>query len=49
MACEFLIIFLAYKIAARADKFSSGSAIGNETISNQQLTEELHKPIIRKF
>ena len=39
----------AYKIATGADKFASGGAIGNKTISNQQLTEELHKPIIRKF
>ena len=31
------------------DNKSPGGAIKRETISNQQSTEELHKPIIRKF
>ena len=31
------------------DKKSSGSGIKNEIISNKELAEELHKPIIRKF
>ena len=31
------------------DKKTSGSAFKNENISNQELAEELHKPIIRKF
>ena len=31
------------------DKKFSGSGIKNENISNKQLAEELHKPIIRKF
>ena len=31
------------------DKKTSGSGIKNENISNNQLAEELHKPIIRKF
>ena len=31
------------------DKKTSGSGIKNENISNKQLAEELHKPIIRKF
>ena len=31
------------------DKKTSGSGIKNENISNKQLTEELHKPGIRKF
>ena len=31
------------------DKKSAGSGIKNEIIQNQQLAEELHKPIIRKF
>ena len=28
---------------------NSGSCIKNENVSDQQLTEELHKRIIRKF
>ena len=31
------------------DKKSAGSGIKNKIIQNQQLAEELHKPIIRKF
>ena len=31
------------------DQKTSGSGIKNENISNKQLAEELHKPIIRKF
>ena len=31
------------------DKKTSGSNIKNENIPNKELTEELHKPIIRKF
>ena len=31
-----------------ANKFT-GSGIKNENMSDQQLTEELHKPVIRKF
>ena len=31
------------------DKKISGSSIKNENISNKELAEELHKPIIRKF
>ena len=31
------------------DEKSSGNGIKNENISNKQLAEELHKPIIRKF
>ena len=31
------------------DKKNSGSGIKNESISNKELAEELHKPIIRKF
>ena len=30
-------------------KETSGSGSKNENISNQELPEELHKPIIRKF
>ena len=31
------------------DKKISGSCIKNENISNQELVEELHKPVTRKF
>ena len=31
------------------DKKSSGSAIENKIVSNQELAEKLHKPTIRKF
>ena len=31
------------------DKKSSGGANNSGTMSNQELAEELHKPIIRKF
>ena len=31
------------------DKKSPGGGIKNEDISNKELAEELHKPIIRKF
>ena len=31
------------------DRKTSGSGIKNENISDQQLAEELHKPIIREF
>ena len=31
------------------DKKTSGSGIKNENISNKELAEELHKPIIRKL
>ena len=31
------------------DKKTSGSGIKNENMSDQQLAEELHKPIIKKF
>ena len=31
------------------DKTTCGNGIKNENMSYQQLAEELHKPIIRKF
>ena len=31
------------------NKKSSGSGVKNDIILNQELTEELHKPIIRKI
>ena len=33
----------------RFDKKTSGSGIKHENISKKELTEELHKPIIKKF
>ena len=30
-------------------KKTSGGTVKNEIISNKELAEELHKPIIRKF
>ena len=37
MVCNFL------------DKKTSGGTVKNEIMSNKELAEELHKPIIRKF
>ena len=37
---------MVYKIF---DKKSKGGTITSKNIFNQQLIEELHKPIIRKF
>ena len=37
---------MVYKVF---DKKTCGSGIKNENISNKELAEELHKPIIRKF
>ena len=31
------------------DKKTSGGAVKNENMSNQELAEELHKPTVRKF
>ena len=31
------------------NKKTSGVTVKNETISNKELAEELHRPIIRKF
>ena len=31
------------------DKMNSGGTIENQNISNKELRDELHKPIIRKF
>ena len=31
------------------DKKAFGEAVKNEIISNKQLVEEIHKPIIRKY
>ena len=37
------------KNTSLADKSAFGGAIKNEIMSNKELAEELHKPIIRKF
>ena len=40
------LVSMVYKFF---DKKTSGSGIKNENMSDQQLAEELYKPIIRKF
>ena len=44
----FTIFFNKKNSATRANK-CAGSGIKNENMPYQQLAEELHKPIIRKF
>ena len=41
--------FFDKKISGGAAMFANSSAIKNENISNTELAEELHKPIIREF
>ena len=41
--------FFDKKSALPADKSVSGSSIKNKNISNKELAEKLHKPIIKKF
>ena len=41
--------FFDKKSALLADKSTFSGAVRNENMSNQELAEELHKPIIRKF
>ena len=41
--------FLDKKSPSLADKSAPGSDIKNKNISNQELAEELYKPIISKF
>ena len=41
--------FFYKKSTLVADKSASGSDVKREIVSNQELAEELHKPIIRKF
>ena len=36
---------MVYKVF---DKKSSGGRVKNENISNKQLTEKLHKPVLKK-
>ena len=40
---------LASMVYIYFDKKSSGGAVKNDIMPNQQLAEELHKPIFRKF
>ena len=40
---------LASMVSQLFDKKGFGSGIKNENISNNELPEELHKPVIRKF
>ena len=40
------LVSMVYKFF---DKKTSGSGIKNENVSNKELAEELHNPIIRKF
>ena len=48
LASNFSRFFDKKTSATSANKFD-GSSIKNENISNKELAEELHKPIIRKF
>ena len=41
--------FFYKKSTLLADKYISSGAIKNENISNKELAQELHKPIIKKF
>ena len=41
--------FFDKKSALVADKSTKGTGIKNDIGENQQLANELHKPIIRKF
>ena len=41
--------FLDKNFASLSDKSVAGSSIKNEITQNQQLAEELRKPIIRNF
>ena len=41
--------FFDKNTASLVDKSTSGGTIKNEIISNKELAEKLHKPIIRKF
>ena len=40
---------LASMVYKYFDKKTSGGAIKNENMSNKELAEELHKPVIRKL
>ena len=40
---------MVYNFSDQKSKKASGSGIKNENISNKELAEELHKPIIKKI
>ena len=40
------LVSMAYKCF---DKKASGETVKNKILSNKELTEELHRPVIRKF
>ena len=40
---------LASMVQERFDKKAQGSSVNNKIKQNEQLAEELHKPIIKKF
>ena len=46
MDIDMQIFSMVYKFF---NKKTSGSAVKSEIMQNQQLAQELHKPIIRKF
>ena len=46
---QWFINFFDKKSALLADKSASASGIKNEYMSNKELAEDLHKPIIRKL
>ena len=41
--------FFDKKTVSLVDRSTSGGTVKNEVISNKELAEELHKPVIRKF
>ena len=43
------IVYKFFDKKSFADKSASGSGIKNQNISDKELAQELHKPIIRKF
>ena len=49
LQCSMIYKFFDKKSVSLADKSASGSSIKNENISNKELDEESHKPVIRKF
>ena len=46
---QWFINFLDKKSTSLGDESASGGAMKNKNVSNQELAEELYKPIIKKF
>ena len=46
---QWFTIFFINKSASREDISASAGRAKSKIISNQELSEELHKPVIRKF